>query len=309
MTIIAFTETKYQYDVISNCVDLTPDIVIHWAIRDVLMRAKKDVVEVPRIFNFLMEGLKLIPSYKVIVIGDFRSFSQYVFIIYALFLKKKIVLGEDGLFSHIADLHNYRSYVFDDGGARSFKKPFFKLLRKKLNSFDRLTTQPNFLKSLKKPINIYFSPLSNFDSGSSQIHISNSTVIFVGQPLKVLGVDEFIFYKKLDEKFSFFNSRYSNLIYSLHPKEDMDLVAKFLKKWTIVGSIDELRKSRDGFDIIGIDSTVLIDERNSCQEIYYVDVSELEFDSVERKAPHIIAQETLLMIAKTKNIKISKVGW
>lgn len=311
MSVVAFTETKYQYDVIANCADLTPDVIFHWSVRDFLEPTKKNVIEVPKILHFIIKGLLAIPCNKTIIIGDFRSFSQYLFILYSLILRKNIVLSEDGLFSHIADLYNFQSYVFDDGGVRRCKKPFFKILRKRLNGFDRITTQPKFLLNLNKPISIYNSRLVGDDAGSTLSHVlkCNQTIIFVGQPLNILGIDENAFYEKLDQYYFEFIEKYSKLIYSLHPKEDVNLAASMLTKWNVERrSVDEFRENGEAFDIVGINSTVLIDERNSCNQTFYFDISKLEFINGKRKKPQMLVQKTLLEIAKSKNVQMLRVN-
>lgn len=306
---LCLSETYYQYSVTKNCIKIDNQTHIVWNARKENSFDSADVSYLVRgRIGFFFISIFQLFYHQQLVIGDFRSLIQQCVLITALILRKKVILGEDGLIANIADFYHFDVNAIRDGGIRPFKLVLLKLLRPFLKMSSRITTQPEFVSRVNPNVEVFPSFLFS-DTGyvTEEGDVGQKKLVFVGQYIPALGVKNEEVIKILDFINSSFSHIYGSIYFSPHPRGSGKLT-EYAKKlgWNISGSIEVCIAQLMPFDLASVSSTCLIDPRfDNCAK-FVIDVDSLAFSAEWLRDAQSRCQNVMMEIVDCRGGQLSK---
>lgn len=307
--VFSVTETFYQYQVVNGCRYFSEAYHIGWNVRnDFPFSENKRVHIVKTRLGFMLSSLRALMKSDSIIIGDFRSTIQLMLIYLAFFFRKNIVLSEDGIISNIADCYHFEPGALDDGGVRRWKLPFIAAIAKRLDRCDRITTEPEFLKALRKPIQVYASTPQRETATSPNSNVAEEdevrVLIFAGQYLPIIKVNFQVMLENLSTLSNRYPQKYERLIYARHPRDsqqqskEIDAIG-----WENAGSFDQVINQFSSVAIASINSTCLLKRDGRIKERILLEISTLLFPDPGVRRTQYRVQSVIKKILRSRGIK------
>lgn len=302
--LLHLSETNYQREVLASA--KLSGFGVHWDARenfDYKNTSESEIIIVKSRLSFFLKSLTKLFQVDMLIISDFRSFTQVLLGLLAVAMNKELILAEDGIISQVADKYNYR--IMKDGGIGSLKIHFILILSNFFNCRRRITTTPNFLNHLGKG-NLVFA-VADPSGGVSKKNIQDFNVtknylVYIGSNYDVFGIE----YREVIASCEFVSSRLAGglkKVFIVHPnskKNSVFLNAIENEGWSVYFGLTETPVINCEY-LVSFNSTSILSNQFSASQIVL-----LRPDWFKIQSTHIVSAQNIILNTIAEVIKYEK---